>query len=196
MILSLSDMLPGVKPEKQGSVLCPVLCPHFQGPQDLCTVCWKLSKLSRCYRLLWLIGIRAGFLLSANTPTPASHLVPAKAGKIWAVVVSILGGQKPLAAGWTTSTAHLGSIHQKRNISERHIWELYSLYLKADCSELYRNQSQEGTPPNCLSLELSTTQWTAPWYLIGLTFALLTPEVHYQNNLQYYQGMLSDCLMV
>lgn len=142
----------------------PVLSPHFQGLQDLCTVS---PQLSRCSHLLWLVGNRAGFLLSpvppAKAPTPASHLVSAKAQ---AVAVSVLGGQKPLAAGWTTSVVYLGSIHQKRSISKRCICkELHSLCLKTDCSELYRDQSQEGTPPKCLSPELSTTQWTEPWYL-------------------------------
>lgn len=161
--------------------------------QDLCTMC---SQFSGCYCLFWLISIKAGFLLSASLPakipTPASHLAPAKAQ---AVAVSVLEGQEPLAAGWTTSMVYLGSIHQNRNISKRHICrELHSLYLKTDCPELYKGPEPRG---NAAKLPLSGTQYhteDGTLVFIDLTFDMQTPKVHYQSNWQYYQGMHSDYL--
>lgn len=156
---------------------CPVT-------QDLCTMC---SQFSGCYCLFWLISIKAGFLLSASLPakipTPASHLAPAWEGRNrWQLVE-----QPP----WL----HLGSIHQNRTISKRHICrELHSLYLKTDCPELYKGPEPRG---NAAKLPLSGTQYHTEdetLVFIDLTFDMQTPKVHYQSNWQYYQGMHSDYL--
>lgn len=50
---------------------------------------------------------------------------------------------------------------------------------------------------NSAKVPLSGTQYHTvdrTLVFIDLTFAILTPKVHYQSNLQYYQGMRSDCL--
>lgn len=127
-------------------MLCyQALCPCFRRFQDLCTLC---SLLSRC--VTFSSSGEAGFLPSAS-PTPASHQLQPK---------HRVRGQKPQAAGWRTSV-HLGSNQLTMDyVKQLHPCRgFHSLHLKTDFSELYRDQSQEGTPPNCLSLELHSTPW-------------------------------------
>lgn len=173
-------------------MLCyPVLCPYVWWPKISAQCALNLADVIVFSDLS--VSRQGSYSqlhhLLRSIPTPASHLAPAKAQ---AVAVSVLGGQKPLAAGWTTSMVYLGSIHQNRNISKRHICgELRSLYLKTDCSELYKGPEPRG---NTAKLPLSGTQYHTvdrTLVFIDLTFDMLTPKVHYQSNWQYYH---SDCL--